>query len=58
LAIWNFHKKWNPKLSTSEKVSEVARFIRGIGEFGKIESLVSGDQPPGLEASNYSPTLV
>jgi len=57
LAIWNFHKKWNPKLSTSEKVSEVARFIRGIGEFAKIESLVSGDQPPCLEASNYSPTL-
>jgi hypothetical protein len=58
LAVWNFHKKWDSKLPISEKVSEVARFIRGIGEFGKIEGLVCGGQPPVMEASSYTPTLV
>jgi len=58
LAVWNLRKKWDEKLPSSEKLSEVARFIRGIGVFERLESLVGGGQTPVTKVSSYTPALM
>jgi adenine-specific DNA methylase len=58
LAVWKLRNRWDSKVPTSEKASEVACFIRGFGEFGRLESLVVSGQPGVPELSNHSSTLV
>jgi adenine-specific DNA methylase len=57
LAVWYLRKGWEEELPVSERVLKVARFIRDIGGFGRLESLVTGGHAPALEASNSTPTL-
>jgi hypothetical protein len=53
LAVWNLRKKWDPKLETSAKISEVARFVYRIG-LGAVEGVLAGGQAPPLQVSNYT----
>jgi hypothetical protein len=54
LAVWNLRKKWDPKLGTSAKISEVARFVDHTGGLAAVESVLAGVQSRALQVSNYT----
>ncbi len=54
LAVWNLRKKWDLKLGTSAKISEVAHFVDRTGGLGAVERVLAGDESRALQFSNYT----